>query len=62
MKTWKSKIYSTLTGKYYWQYLKLEDGTILRNRIFLNDIDPYGEVIREEVYYRKEQNGWLRLN
>lgn len=61
MKTWRSKIYSTLVGKYYWQYLQLEDGTILRNRVFLNEKDPYGEAIREEIYFRKEQNGWLRL-
>lgn len=61
MKTWRSKIYSTLVGKYCWNYLKLEDGTIIRNRIFLNDKDPYGEDEWEDVYYRKEKKGWLRL-
>lgn len=53
---------SSVLGNYYWQYVKLEDETIIRNRVFLNNKDPQGDAIHEEIYYRKEAKGWRRLN
>lgn len=61
MKTWKSRFISSCIGTYFWNYIQKEDGTIIRNRVFLNNKDPYGKNEEEKVFYRKDEKKWVKL-